>query len=54
MNQEGWDAFADLVVAVVAAVQAIDSGEPAIGKMYLEAALLQINEVIVSKAEFDE
>jgi hypothetical protein len=39
-----WEMFSDLVFAASAAVQAIDEGEPAIGKMYLEAALLQIND----------
>ena len=44
MTDEGMGAFADLVVAASAAVQAINEGEPAIGKMYLEAALLQIDD----------
>tara|TARA_R110000822_G_scaffold4116_10_gene17822 strand:+ start:1375 stop:1596 length:222 start_codon:yes stop_codon:yes gene_type:complete len=36
----------DLIIAAIAAVQAIDSGESAIGKMYLEAALLQIDKAL--------
>ena len=46
MTDEEMGTLADLVVAASAAVQAINQGESAIGKMYLEAALLQINEAL--------